>query len=91
MAQMNPSTKQKQSHREQPRGCRGEGVGMGWESGVGKLLHLEWINNKVLLYSTRNYTQYPGTNHNRKEYFKKNVYMCKTESLCYTAEVGSTL
>ena len=29
---------------------------MDWEFGVGrcKLLHLEWINNKVLLYSTGN-------------------------------------
>ena len=32
-----------------------------------------WINNKVLLYSTENYIQYPMANHNGKEYFKKNV------------------
>ena len=33
--------------------------GMDWEFEVGrcKLLHLEWINNKVLLYSTENYIQ----------------------------------
>ena len=39
-----------------------------WESGVGrcKLLHLEWINNKVLLYSTGNYIQYPVINHDGK-------------------------
>ena len=63
--------------------------GMDWESEVSRceLLHLEWINNKVLLESTGDYTQYPGTHHNRKEYFKKNVYTCKTESLCHTAEV----
>ena len=37
--------------------------GMDWEFGVGrcKLLHLEWIKNKVLLYSTGNYIQSPGT------------------------------
>ena len=36
--------------------------GMDWEFGVsrGKLLHLEWINSKVLLYSTGNYIQSPG-------------------------------
>ena len=42
---------------------------MDWEFGVSrcKLLHLEWINNKILIYSTGNYIQYPGINHNRKE------------------------
>ena len=40
-------------------GCQGRGVGgrgMDWEFGVCKckLLRLEWINNKVLLYSTGN-------------------------------------
>ena len=40
------------------------GGGMDWEFGVSrcKLLHIEWINNKVLLYSTGNYIQYPGIN-----------------------------
>ena len=43
---------------------------MDWEFGVGrcKLLHLEWINNKVLLYSIGNYIQSPGINQNGKEY-----------------------
>ena len=36
-----------------------------------QLLHLEWINNKVLLYSTGNYIQSSGRNHNGKEYFLK--------------------
>ena len=31
-----------------------------------KLVYREWINNKVLLYSTGNYIQYPGINQNRK-------------------------
>ena len=46
------------------------------EFGVGrcKLLPLEWINNKVLLQSTGNYTQYPVINHNGKEYKKE--YIC---------------
>ena len=33
--------------------------------------YMEWINNKVLLYSTENYIQYPMINHNGKEYLKK--------------------
>ena len=32
------------------------------------LLYTEWINHKVLLYSTRNSIQYSMINHNRKEY-----------------------
>ena len=52
--------------------AKGEGVGGGmkWEVGVSrcKLLYIEWINNKVLLYSTGNYIQYPVVNHNGKEY-----------------------
>ena len=43
---------------------------MDCKSGGGrrKLLHLEWINNKVLPYSTGNYSQYSAINHNGKEY-----------------------
>ena len=74
---------------------KGEGIGgrMEWEVGVSrcKLLYIEWINNKVLLYSTENYIQYPVINHNGKEFLKKKVYICTTESLCYTAEINSTL
>ena len=46
----------------------GEGSGMDWEFGVGKckLLHLEWIANKVLLYSTANYIQSLGIKHDGK-------------------------
>ena len=38
---------------------------MEWEVGVSrcKLLYIEWINNKVLLYSTGNDIQYPVINH----------------------------
>ena len=71
MAQMNLSTKQKQSqgHREQTCACQAGGKGkkcrMDGESGVGrcKLLHLEWISNEVLLYSTGNYIQSLGIEH----------------------------
>ena len=41
-----------------------------WECGISrcKLLHTEWISNKVLLYCTGNCIQYPVINHNGKEY-----------------------
>ena len=65
---------------------------MDWDFEVGrcKLLHLEWINNKVLMYSTGNYIQYPVINHNGKEY-KKRMYICITESLCCASEIGTIL
>ena len=49
---------------------RDGGGQMGWEFGISryKLLHIEWINKKVLLYSTEKYSQYPVTNHSGKEY-----------------------
>ena len=49
---------------------------MDWEFVVGRsrLLHLEWINNKVLMYSTENYIQYTVINHNGKEY-RKRIYV----------------
>ena len=55
-----------------------------------------WINDKVLLYSTGKYIQYPVINHNGKEYEKvyihmPNVYICITESLCCTRETNTTL
>ena len=59
--------------------AKGERVGgvMAWEIGVSrcKLLYIDWINNKVLLYSTENHIQYPMINHNGKEYLKKNIYI----------------
>ena len=48
--------------------AKGEGVGGELELEVGisrcKLLDIEWINNKVLLYSTGSYIQYPMVSHN---------------------------
>ena len=82
MAQMNLSMKRKQTHRhrEQTYGCQGGGSwggGMEWEVGVSrhKLLYIEWINNKVLLYSIGNYIQYPMINQNGKESKKKRTYI----------------
>ena len=62
---MNLSAKQKQIHKrkEQLVAAEGEGLegGMNWEFGISrcKLLYTEWINKKVLLYSSGNYSQYP--------------------------------
>ena len=36
------------------------------------------------LYNTENSIQSPVINHNKKEYFNKNIYTCLTESLCCT-------
>ena len=79
---------------EAGQGRRGRG-GKEWEFGIsrGKLLYIGWINNKVLLYSTGNYIQYPVTNHNGKEYICVcvciyiDIYICITESLSCTAEI----
>ena len=44
-----------------------EGLGV-WGQQMQTIIYREWINNKVLLYSTGNYIQYPVINHNGKEY-----------------------
>ena len=71
MTQMNLSMKRKQNHghKEQTGGCQ-QGC-MEWDTVISrpKFLNREWINKKVLLYSTENYIQYPMINHNRKEHF----------------------
>ena len=67
---------------------------MSWEFGVGrcKLLHLEQINNKVLMYTTGNYIQSPEIKYNEKEYFQESMYICvKLSQLCCKAEIGTTL
>ena len=48
---------------------------MDWEFGIsrGKLLYIEWINSKVLLYSTGSYIQYPVINHNGKVFKKREL------------------
>ena len=61
------------------------GSGMDWESGISrcKLLHIEWINNNVLLYSTGNYIQYSVINHNRKDYEKEYIYILYIHTCVY--------
>ena len=81
MTHMNLSVKQKQihSHREQTCGCQWGGAvrGKDWEFGMSrcKLLFIGWINNKVLLYNTGNYIQYPVINCHGEEYEKEYVYV----------------
>ena len=55
---------------------KGNGREMDWEFGFSrwKLVYIEWINDKVLLYSTANCTQYPVINPNGEDY-KKNIWM----------------
>ena len=67
-----------------PRGNRARG-GMAWECGVNRciLLHGEWINNKVLQYSTGSYIQCPVINHNGKDYKKEHMYMYNWITLLY--------
>ena len=72
MAQMNLSTKQKQTHRQRTDLWlpREGGEGMEWTGSLGladtKLSHLEWLSNEVLVYSTRNYSQPLGVEHDGK-------------------------
>ena len=65
---------------------------MDWEFGVNrcKLLYIEWVDNKVLLYSTRNYSQCPRINHNGKEYKKECIWMYNWSFGC-RAEINITL
>ena len=59
--------------------AKGEGGrgGKDWEFGISrcKLVYIGWMNNKVLLYSTGNYIQYPVINHNGKQYEKVYIYI----------------
>ena len=49
-----------------------------------KQLHLEWRNNKVILYSTGKYIQSSGINPKGKQYFKILLF-CTTEVVYNTA------
>ena len=55
---------------------------MDWERGMNraKLLYIEWIKKKILLYNTRNYNQYPVINNNGKEYKKKKITLLYTRN-----------
>ena len=67
---------------------------MDGELGVGrcKLLHLEWISNEVLRYSTGKYIQSLGIEHNGRA-CEENMcmYVCMTGLLCCAAEIYTTL
>ena len=73
--------------------AKGMGKEEGWIGSLGvsrcKLLYTGWINNKVLLYSSGNYIQYPVIDYNGKEYEK--AYICITESLYCIEEINVTL
>ena len=86
--------KQTRRHRKGCLGCQGGGTAGGKDGlrvwvGRYKQLHMEGLN-KVLLYSTGNYIQYPEIKHDGKEYLKECIYICITESLCCTVEIGIT-
>ena len=76
-----------------------DGRGMDWEFGTSrcKLLPIEWINNKVLLYSIGSYITiyYPVINHNGKGHEKECIYVYThtyiTEWLCCTVEINTAL
>ena len=77
MTQMNLSTKRKQTHRHKEQTCSYQGGGMDWEFGVSKckLLRIERLNNKVLLFNRGKHIQYPEINHNGKEYRKQSIHI----------------
>ena len=80
MTQMNLSTKQKETHRhrEHTCGCQGDWGGKGGECRISrcKLLYIDGSTNMVLLYSPRNYIQYPVIKHNSKRiFFKEYLYV----------------
>ena len=84
---MNSCTQQKQTHRhrQQIYGYqRGKGRGINQELRISIYKLLYKINNKDLLYTTGNYSQYLVITYNGKE-FLKNLYIYKyiyTHTLC---------
>ena len=72
MMQMNLSTKQTHRHREQTCGCQGGRDGLRVWNQQMQVLHREWINDNVLLYSTEHYIQYSGV---MEKNMKKNTYI----------------
>ena len=71
----NESIYEQKQIRRQTCGCGGEWIDCEFGISICKLLHIECINNKVLLYNTGNYIQYPVVNHDGKEYEKECIYM----------------
>ena len=58
-------------------------MGVQWEFGFSryKLVYTRWTNNKVLLYNSENYIQYPLIFHNGEEFEKECIYMYNSISL----------
>ena len=60
------------------RGCGWDGAAV-WDLNylnyLNKLFKIEWINNKVLLYSTGNYTKYLLITSNGKAYKNEYIYI----------------
>ena len=74
---MNLYIKWKQMHRHRKQTYsyqKGKKKGIYWEFWINRYVLLYQINNKDLLYSTRNYTQYFVTSYMGKESEKE--YMC---------------
>ena len=62
---------------------------MEWEFEVSRCqLVYTGLINKILLYSTGNYIQYPVINCNGKHIY---IYICITESPCCVPEINTTL
>ena len=53
-------------------------VRVDWGFGISrcKLVYTEWVSNKLLLYRTGSYIQYPVINHNGKEYMCVELNHC---------------
>ena len=75
---MNISVKQKQTHRQVV--AKGEGR-EGRIRSLGPAVYGEWINNKVPLHNTRNYTQCSVINHNGEDY-EKDLCVCVCVCVC---------
>ena len=79
---MNLLTKQNQTHRyrkqthDYQRGDRGVGeINQEFRINIYALLYIKQVNNKDLLYSTGNYTQYLVITYNGKESEKECIYV----------------
>ena len=77
IVQKNVFTKQKQTHRhrKQTYGYQGVTGGINWEIGIDMYTTIYKIDNKDLLYSTGNSTQYSVMAYMGKESKKKSGYM----------------
>ena len=82
--------KQKQTLKTDLWIPRGRGFG-GRDWDFSKLLHIEWINNKVLLHGTGHYIQYPVINHNGKEHKKEYIYIWKVWKVSFSFQLCSTV